>query len=294
MPKHFHKKPNQYVSHVQIKVSNLENSLNYYQSIIGFKVLEQTETSAILTTDGKTSILSLEEVPNALSSRDGLTGLYHFAILLPSRKDLGNIVQHFIQHNVRIGAGDHYVSEALYLNDPDGNGIEIYSDRPESEWTWNGDYVNMGTVQVDFQSVLAEADGKWNGLPEETVMGHIHLSVANLKETEDFYTNALGYDVVTRYGNQALFLSTGRYHHHIGLNTWHSENGEKASDNTVGLQSFTIVLNDNERAEQIKENLQKVGAKVEPFEGAPTHGGNQIFSTEDPSGIRIVFTVDGE
>lgn len=294
MPTHFHKKPNQYVSHVQIKVSNLKNSLDYYQSIIGFSVLEQTETTAVLTTDGKTSILSLEEVPNALPLRNGLTGLYHFAILLPTRKDLGNIVQHFIQHNVRIGAGDHFVSEALYLNDPDGNGIEIYVDRPESTWTWNGDYVDMGTVQLDFQPILAEADGQWNGLPEGTVMGHIHLSVADLKETEDFYANILGFDVVTRYGNQALFISTGKYHHHIGLNTWHSANGVKAADNNVGLKSFTIVLNDDQRAEQIKENLQKAGAKVEQFSGASNYGGRQVFSTEDPSGIRIVFTVEGE
>lgn len=294
MPTHFHKKPNTYVSHVQLKVSNLERSLEYYTTIIGFHVLDQTKTSAVLTVDGKTSILSLEEVPNALPLQNGLTGLYHFAILLPTRKDLGNIVQHFIQYNVRLGASDHYVSEALYLSDPDGNGIEIYSDRPENKWSWNGQYVDMNTIQLNFQPILEEADGQWDGLPEGTVMGHIHLSVANLAETEEFYTKALGFDVVNRYGNQALFISTGRYHHHIGLNTWHSAGGVKASENHVGLKSYTLVLDNKNQAEIIKENLLKIGAKVEQFDGAPKFGGRQEFSAEDPSGIRIIFTLDGE
>lgn len=294
MATHFHQKPNSYISHVQIKVSNLERSLEYYQTIIGFKILGQTETTAYLTADGQTSILSLEEVPNAQPLRDGLTGLYHFAILLPTRKDLGNIVQHFVEHNVRIGASDHHVSEALYLNDPDGNGIEIYVDRPENAWTWHGEYVDMVTVRLNFQPILAEADGKWEGMPKGTVMGHIHLSIANLQESEKFYTQALGYDVVSRYGAQALFISTGKYHHHIGLNTWHSENGTKAPENNVGLKSYTIVLDNAEQAEKVKENLMNIGAKVETFEGAPKFGGQQLFSTEDPSGIRIIFTLDGE
>lgn len=294
MATHFHKKPNSYVSHVQIKVSNLEKSLEYYQTIIGFKILEITDRTAYLTVDGKTSILSLEEVPNAQSLRNGLTGLYHFAVLLPSRKDLGNIVHHFIEHNVRIGAADHNVSEALYLNDPDGNGIEIYVDRPETAWAWHGEYVDMVTVGLNFQPILAEAEGKWEGIPKDAVMGHIHLSVANLQETEKFYTEALGYDVVARYGPQALFISTGKYHHHIGLNTWHSENGVKAPENNVGLKSYTIVLDNAEEAGKIKANLTKMGAKVEMFEAAPKFGGQQYFSTEDPSGIRIIFTLDGE
>lgn len=295
MPTHFHKKPNMYISHVQIKVSNLQRSIEYYKTIIGFDVLEQTETTAVLTFDGATSILSLEEVSNALPLLGGQTGLYHFAILLPTRKDLGNFIQNIIQQNARIGAGDHHVSEAFYLNDPDGNGIEVYADRPEQDWIWHEDgTVYMTTEQVNVQSVLADADGKWNGLPECTVMGHIHLSVANLDETEEFYTKALGYEIVTRYGKQALFISTGKYHHHIGLNTWHSAGGSPVPENGVGLKSFTVVLDNEEQAEKIKENLSAMGAKIEQFEGAPKFGGKQAFSTVDPSGIRIIFTFDGE
>lgn len=294
MPTHFHKKPNKYVSHVQLKVSNLQNSLEYYTTIIGFDVLEQTNTTAVLTFDGSTSVLSLEEIPNALPLKGGQTGLYHFALLLPTRKDLGNFIQHIMQQNARVGAGDHHVSEAFYLNDPDGNGIEVYADRPEQNWIWNNDStIYMTTEQVDVRSVLTEADGTWSGLPTGTVMGHIHLSVANLNETENFYTKALGYEVVTRYGNQASFISTGKYHHHIGMNTWNSLGGIATPENGVGLKSFTIVLNNEMEAHKIKENLSKIGATVEQFQDAPKFGGQQAFSTIDPSGIRIIFTIEG-
>ncbi|MEK4627205.1 VOC family protein [Solibacillus sp. FSL R7-0682] len=292
---HFHKKPNLYASHVQLKVSNLARSLEYYTTIIGFKILEQTSNTAYLSTDGKTSLLSLVEVQNAKPLQTGFAGLYHFALLLPSRKDLGNIVQHFINLNVRLGAADHDVSEALYLNDPDGNGIEIYIDRDESEWTWfEGDQVHMVTEQLNFQPILAAADGKWAGLPEDTVMGHVHLSVANLDKSEQFYTNVLNYNVVTRYGAQALFVSTGKYHHHFGLNTWNSANGHAPTDDMVGLNSFTIVLKNADYAEAVKQNLHENGYAIENYVGAPIHGGTQAFSTVDPNGLRIIFTIDGE
>lgn len=291
----FHKKPNMYTSHVQLKVSDLTRSLEYYTTIIGFEVLKQTEDTAYLTFDGKNSLLSLVEVANVQPLRGGYTGLYHFALLLPSRKDLGNIVQHFVELNVRVGASDHDVSEALYLNDPDGNGIEIYVDRDASEWTWNSEgYVHMTTEHLNFQPILAEADGKWGGLPIGTVMGHIHLSISDIAATEKFYTAVLDYEVVTRYGAQALFISTGKYHHHLGLNTWHSGGGVPTPANTVGLKSYTVVLEDAAYAEKVKANLQTAGYTVEHFEEAPAYGGTQLFSVVDPNGIRIVFTAEGE
>lgn len=295
MATHFHKKPNLYPAHVQLKVSDLVRSIEYYTTVIGFKVLQQTETEAYLTADGQTSLVSLVEVQNAQPLKQGFAGLYHLALLLPSRKDLGNIVQHFVNLNVRIGAADHDVSEALYLNDPDGNGIEIYIDRHESEWTWNQDeQVHMVTEQLNFQPILAAADGNWNGLPADTVMGHVHLSVVNLDKSEQFYTNVLDYNVVTRYGAQALFVSTGKYHHHFGLNTWNSNNGHAPTNDMVGLKSFTVVLKDAKYAEEVKQNLTTNGFIVENFAEAPAHGGTQLFSTVDPNGLRIVFTLDGE
>ncbi|MER2049684.1 MAG: VOC family protein [Solibacillus sp.] len=295
MATHFHKKPNLYPAHVQLKVSDLVRSIEYYTTVIGFKVLQQTETEAYLTADGQTSLVSLVEVQNAQPLKQGFAGLYHLALLLPSRKDLGNIVQHFVNLNVRIGAADHDVSEALYLNDPDGNGIEIYIDRHESEWTWNQDeQVHMVTEQLNFQPILAAADGNWNGLPADTVMGHVHLSVVNLDKSEQFYTNVLDYNVVTRYGAQALFVSTGKYHHHFGLNTWNSNNGHAPTNDMVGLKSFTVVLKDAQYAEEVKQSLITNGFIVENFAEAPAHGGTQLFSTVDPNGLRIIFTLDGE
>ncbi|WP_332648479.1 VOC family protein [Lysinibacillus sp. 54212] len=295
MSTHFHQKPNLYTSHVQLKVSNLARSIEYYTTIIGFDILEQRNNTVYLTTDGKRSLVSLVEVTNAQPLSMGHTGLYHFALLLPSRKDLGNIVQHFVQHNVRLGASNHDVSEALYLSDPDGNGIEIYVDRPENEWTWSKEgYVHMLTEQLNFQPILAEADGEWNGLPKGTVMGHIHLSVRDLGATEVFYTNILDYEAVARYGAQALFISTGKYHHHIGLNTWQSGGGTPAPAEAVGLKYYTIVLKDTDYADEVKAALQNSGAVVEYFDEAPGYGGKQVFSTIDPNGIRIVFTVEGE
>ena len=295
MATHFHKKPNLYPAHVQLKVSDLVRSIEYYTTVIGFKVLQQTETEAYLTADGQTSLVSLVEVQNAQPLKQGFAGLYHLALLLPSRKDLGNIVQHFVNMNIRLGAADHDVSEALYLNDPDGNGIEIYIDRHESEWTWNQDeQVHMVTEQLNFQPILAAADGNWNGLPADTVMGHVHLSVVNLDKSEQFYTNVLDYNVVTRYGAQALFVSTGKYHHHFGLNTWNSNNGHAPTNDMVGLKSFTVVLKDAKYAEEVKQSLTNNGFIVENFAEAPAHGGTQLFSTVDPNGLRIVFTLDGE
>ncbi|MGM9949838.1 MAG: VOC family protein [Lysinibacillus sp.] len=292
MATHFHKKPNLYTSHMQLKVSDLERSIEYYTTIIGFQVLNQTEDTAYLTVDGTSSLISLVEVKDAISPQ-GFTGLYHFALLLPTRKDLGNILQHFIQHHVRLGAADHEVSEALYVNDPDGNGIEIYIDRPEEEWVWTREgLVHMTTEQLNVQQILEEADGNWSGLPSGTVMGHIHLSVSDLAKTEEFYTNVLDYQVVCRYGGQALFISTGNYHHHIGLNTWQSNGSPALPDHAAGLKSYTVVLKDEAYADSIKNRLQAAGLLVEHYADGPLYGGKQLFSTVDPNGIRIIFTME--
>lgn len=292
MATHFHQKPNLYTTHVQLKVTDLERSIEYYTNIIGFQVLNPTENTAYLSVDGVSSLISLVEVKDAISPQ-GFTGLYHFALLLPTRKDLGNIIQHFIRHNVRIGAADHDVSEALYLNDPDGNGIEIYIDRPAQQWTWTrDDLVHMTTEQLNFQPILAEADGNWNGLPKDTVMGHIHLSVSDLAKTEEFYTKVLDYNVVCRYGGQALFISTGHYHHHIGLNTWQSNGRPALPDHAAGLKSYTIVLKDETYADAVRNKLQSAGLSVDQHIDGPLYSGKPLFSTIDPNGIRIHFTAE--
>ncbi|MGV3467438.1 MAG: VOC family protein [Heyndrickxia sp.] len=281
----FHQRPNTFVCQVEIKVQNLERSLLFYKEMIGFQVLEQTETTAKLTTDGKTVLLTLVQPENVIPKQPRTTGLYHFAILLPTRADLGKILLHFIQAGYPLqGASDHLVSEALYLSDPDGNGIEIYSDRPSASWSWRNDEVIMTTEALDAQSILDEAQGAtWNGLPAETVMGHIHLHVSELRNTEEFYSKGLGFDVVCRYGNQALFISTGKYHHHIGLNTWNGIGAPKPPVNSVGLASFTLMFPNEEKRSNIIDQLKAIGAIVTEQNG--------YYVTEDPSGNRIHLLV---
>lgn len=281
----FHSKPTTFVGHVNIKVENLKRSLQYYQEIIGFDILEQTSRKAKLTTDGKTSILSLEQPENVIPKQGRTTGLYHFALLLPEKTDLANIVVHFVEKGIRFGSSDHLVSEALYLHDPDGNEIEIYIDRDPSEWSWSGEEVAMAVDPLDFERLLKNRvpSKSWNGLPQGTVMGHIHLHVSELEKTEEFYVKGLGFDVVNRFGRQALFLSKEKYHHHIGVNTWNGVGAPKPPDNSVGMESFTLILPNEEAIKDTIDNLQKIGVLVTEEDGRRV--------VYDPSGNRIELAV---
>lgn len=281
----FHTKPTTFVGHVKINVQNLNRSLQFYKDILGFNILEQTASTAKLTTDGKTSFLSLEQPENVIPKQERTTGLYHFAILLPEQKDLANIVVHLVQNGIRFGSSDHLVSEALYLNDPDGNQIEIYRDRVPSEWKWNDNEVDMAVDPLDFDTLLKHAttDQPWDRMPKASVMGHVHLHVSELIKTEEFYVKGLGMEVVNRFGDQALFLSYGKYHHHLGVNTWNGVGIPAPAENSVGLESFTLLFDNDEVRKQAVMNLEKIGAKILEEE-------NQ-YVTVDPSGNRIVLAV---
>ncbi|WP_079507362.1 VOC family protein [Mesobacillus jeotgali] len=279
----FHQPPVSFVGQVNLKVQDLERSVAFYQEVIGFQILEKTERSAKLTADGKTVLLAIEQPDNVQPKQRRTSGLYHFALLLPRRADLANILKHFVQIKYPLqGASDHLVSEALYLADPDGNGIEIYSDRPAAMWEWNENEVVMTTEPLDAESLLSEVEETiWNGLPEGTLMGHIHLHVSELVKTEEFYTKGLGFEVVTRYGSQALFISSGKYHHHIGLNTWNGVGAPKPADNSVGLESFSLVLPNDESVYATIARLKEIGASVTEDNG--------VWVTVDPSGNKIRF-----
>ncbi|HLR51736.1 MAG TPA: VOC family protein [Candidatus Avamphibacillus sp.] len=279
-----HDKGNTYVGEVTLKVQDLDRMLTFYKEMIGFQVLEQTEGKAILTANGKTALLSLEQREDLQPKQQRTAGLYHFALLLPNRSDLAKVLIHLAKNNVQLGASDHSVSEAIYLSDPEGNGIEIYSDRPEDTWTWNNGEVGMVTEPLDAENLIQEAKGEsWNGLPVGTVMGHIHLHVSNLQETEKFYHEGLGFESVLQFGSQALFMSTGKYHHHIGLNTWAGAGVPASPENSPGLKQFILEYPDEEKRNQAVENLKNIGADVREESG--------IIRTTDPSGNVIQLNV---
>ncbi|WP_203247435.1 VOC family protein [Sporosarcina beigongshangi] len=278
----FHTAPIIYTGEVHLNVLDLERSVQFYKEVIGFKVLEEAADKVVLTADGKTPLLIVEQPEHVTPKEAHKAGLYHFALLLPKRADLGAIIKHFIEHQVRIGASDHLVSEALYLSDPDGNGIEIYIDRDPAVWSWDAGKVAMSTDPLDGDSIVAESGNQtWDGLPSGTVMGHVHLHVAHLPETETFY-NALGFEVVTNYP-QALFMSNGKYHHHIGLNTWNGVGAPRPAEGSVGLQSFALVY-------PTEAVLNEALAKVEVL-GVNVASRGSEFVVEDPSGNRIVLRV---
>jgi catechol 2,3-dioxygenase len=277
----FHQPPAIYVNEVNIKVSNLLNSIQFYKDIIGLKVLAQTETTAKLSADGKTTLVSLKQIEHA-QPKSRTAGLYHFALLLPSRKSLSVFLRHLVQTGYPFGAGDHLVSEALYLDDPDGNGIEVYSDRPESKWVWKEDLVVMSTEHIDARGILQESQSPWEGLPAETIMGHIHLHVSNLNEAKEFYTKGLGFDVVSHYP-QAIFMSSEKYHHHIAINTWAGIGVPPTPENGVGLNWYEIVYpNETERKDMI-HRLQSLGYNVLKE--------SNYYVTKDPSGNQIRLTI---
>ena len=277
----FHQKPNIYVGEVNLKVKDLEKALTFYQNIMGFQVLEKTDRKAALSTDGKTPLVTLEQPENVIPKEGRMSGLYHFAILLPSRADLSVFLRHFLGTGYGLGAADHYVSEALYITDPDGNGIEVYRDRPSKEWTWKDGLVDMATVELHGNSILAESDSKWKGLRSGTVMGHIHLHVGDLQKAEEFYTKGLGFEVVSHYP-QAVFLSTGRYHHHIAINTWQGVGAPTPPQNSVGLNWYTLVFPDDGARKSAIDRLIQLGSSPEKEA--------DYYITSDPAGNQIRLT----
>jgi catechol 2,3-dioxygenase len=229
---------------VSLSVASLDRSIRYYTDAIGLEVLQRSGSDAILGVAGA-PLLVLREKSGALPwMTDNMTGLYHFAILVPTRAYLGAWLRHYLTtSNPPPGQGDHVVSEALYLRDPDGHGIEVYADRPREGWEWINGQVRMGGGPVDVRSMIKEGEalGPWNGMRPGTTMGHVHLQVGDIDQAEAFYHGVLGFDVVARMPT-ALFVSAGGYHHHLGMNTWHSRGAKPAPSDTATLRYYTIVL----------------------------------------------------
>jgi len=265
---------------VYLNVSNLDKSLAFYQDIIGLQIHRQEGKTTYLGA-GADDLLALNHTPNA-PRVGGITGLYHFAILLPSRAALARSLKRLADTQTPLqGLSDHYVSEAIYLADPEGNGIEIYRDRPRDNWYKNGQ-LDMGTVAMDVEGVMSayyDEDTAWNGLPVGTIMGHIHLHVASVPKAEAFYRDLFGLDVLMNMGH-ATFMSYEGYHHHIGANIWAGRT--LPPDETIlGLDKYVLRPPESVSVDSILGKLESANVPFEERE--------EGYYLQDSSKIKILL-----
>lgn len=251
---------NMQLGHVHLRVINILNMKDFYTKL-GLQVIHEEENKVVFAIPGcRDPFLILTTDNNTIPRPPRTTGLFHLAILVKSREDLAHVLGNISQEGIAItGAGDHIYSEAFYLNDPEGNGIEIYRDRPRNEWIKDGKggYVTA-TNPVDVQGVMAlfNPSSPWKGFPEGTVLGHIHLNVSQLNEqTTSFYINALGMDIMTNFMESALFISAGGYHHHIAINIWQGAGSPNPPANTTGLVAYSLILSSEEELQKLARNL---------------------------------------
>jgi catechol 2,3-dioxygenase len=228
--------------------------------VLGLRVHARRTGWATLGVPGA-PLVELVERPGANPvRRRAHLGLFHYAILLPSRAALGQFLRHLASIDEPVGASDHLVSEALYLHDPDGLGIEVYADRPRSAWQHHAGELTIDTRPLDIQDVIASGgETAWNGMPAGTVMGHMHLHVGNLDRGAAFYRDGLGFDATVWSYPGALFLSAGGYHHHLGLNTWAGEDAPRPGENDARLLEWELILPDADSVEKAAARLQEAG-----------------------------------
>lgn len=278
---------------VTLQVADIERSLDWYGSVLGLAVLGREQGRVDLgVAEGSPALVRLVERKGAAAvPRAGRLGLYHFAVLLPERADLARFLRHVGELGVRFGASDHLVSEALYLADPDGLGVEVYCDRPRADWEHRDRQLVMATDPLDTDSLLAAAGpGHWDGLPPGTVIGHLHLHVGDLAVATDFYAEALGLDRVVWNYPGALFLSAGGYHHHLGVNTW-ARGAASPSQDDARLLEWTLELPDRESLEAAAASLRARGYTPEVVGGEPPS-----VRVRDPWGtaLRLEVTPPGD
>lgn len=266
---------------VVLQIADLTASLAFYTRVIGLHLHQQGQQTAQLgTSDGQVLLELREKTGVKRAPHRGRLGLYHFALLLPTRADLARFVQNALAQGVHVGQSDHHYSEATYLQDPDGLSIEVYRDRPREEWRVSEDgQVIGGGDPLDLPSLLATAgDSVWSGLPNGTLIGHLHFYIGDLDQAARFYHAGLGFPKTSWNFPSALFLGAGGYHHHLGLNTW-AVGSAPSGDADARLLTWDLVLPDQATVDRTAASLQAEG-----FEVTSTPGG---LLASDPWGITV-------
>lgn len=280
--------PATHMGPVELAVSDLERSLDYWQNAIGLRVLARPEEAStagrVSLGAGSRELVVLVSEPGARSAR-GHTGLYHVALLLPARVDLARWLAHAARDRVGLeGLSDHAVSEAIYVRDPDEHGIEIYADRPREQWDGRVREL-MTTIPLDVDSLFGELDDPrtttFGGLPDGTIVGHTHLCVADVDSTVQFYRAVLGFELMAQLGPMAAFLAAGGYHHHVGANTWESRGAAPAPPGTARLLSATVVLPSADDVQRLAARVADEGQEPEERDGG--------VAVRDPSGNVLVL-----
>lgn len=270
-----------HVEHAHLLVTDLPATSEWYQKMMGLAVLERSASGHTLGAGGR-PLLTLTTDGKAVRASRRAPGLFHNAFLMPSRRELSRWLAHAAHNGVQLsGASDHLVSEAIYLDDPEGNGIEVYRDRGRDEWNYKPDgTVEMATLPLDLQRLYDEAPKgeRWGGIPDDSAMGHIHLQVSDIPQADAFFRDVLGLDLMARYPG-ASFFASGKYHHHIGANVWNSRGAAKRDAAMTGLADYTIRFSSAERLQQAVEQL-------DALEIATTRSGDTV-SLIDPWGIGL-------
>lgn len=271
---------------VRLQVANLDRSLEWYDRVLGLRAANSASGSSVLAAADGTPLVELVERKDARpGGMERRLGLFHYAILLPSRASLAAFAEHVDDVGIQVGASDHLVSEAFYLSDPDGLGIEVYADRPRESWQRINRELVMATEPIDIRGLLAEPHDAWSGMPRGTTMGHLHLHVGDIKQGSDFYSEALGLDrIVLRYPG-ALFMSAGGYHHHLGTNTWAGPTARPAREDDAQLLEWNIIVPDGGEVEEASRSIEGAGHDVKR-EGA-------ALVARDPWGQQLRLTPQG-
>jgi len=281
-----------HIGYVSLQVANLDRSLEFYSSLLGMKKAIDLGTTIVLSASGRAPYhILLTERQGARPKPPRTSGLYHVAIRYPSRRELAKVFRRLYHHNTEFqGFSDHLVSEAIYLADPDGNGVELYVDRPRVQWEVKGNQIQMATLPLNLESLVKELrdeDADTDPIDSKTDIGHVHLHVSDLQTADQFYNVLLGFDVTQRSYPGALFLSAGGYHHHIGANVWAGRGVPPPPDDAAGLLSVGIALPSGRSVRELAERFEKQGAQFElkDHEALQT----EVLRIKSPDALDIEF-----